>query len=602
MPRTLNVKIFFTALATLTIMVAFVYAVLAFVVAPRFADVDRAALDRNVSRIRAALAGELEDLQRSNQDWAHWDETYNFVAGRNPEFIANNLYPRAISDLNVSLFNFYDQAGELVWDLNRSALHGDHAVAAWPTSRPLPNRSKGVLLSSRGPMLLVAEPILTSRGEGPARGTLVLGRLLDDAELATLSRRIAVPVEIRAPDAAFPPTLAPIVARMRTERAEAATAREGDLLLAAFVLRDLEGQPAAIVSTALHMDASAIGARAIALAMACLVAVGLVDLLIALYLLRSVVLRPLTRLEAHIVRVGRSGELAPFAGEQPPDQLGRLAREFNRMIGALADLRAREAEQSEAYKRALEASQAAYEAKSRFLAHMSHELRTPLNAIIGFSEVIEAELLGPVGTTTYRHYAADIHSSGRHLLSLVDDILDLSRAETGRLELGNPPFDLRGLIEEGCRFVAHQADRSGLTLTCDAMPGLLVIADPRLCRQMILNLLSNAVKFTPSGGRVTVTTGLDGDGRIRISVCDSGIGMTEQEVALALEAFGQVTQDPMVRSRGVGLGLSLTKRFIELHGGTLAVESRPGNGTCATLVFPAARSAPAHVAACPIVV
>jgi PAS domain S-box-containing protein len=226
-------------------------------------------------------------------------------------------------------------------------------------------------------------------------------------------------------------------------------------------------------------------------------------------------------------------------------------------------------------------------AKNDFLAHMSHELRTPLNAIIGFSEMIASALVGPL-SARYRDYATDVQSSGQHLLAIINDILDLSKIEAGRLELQETTVVLAELIEACRRMVVERAEVAGVRLEIQPTDVFLRADELRL-KQVLLNLLSNAVKFTPKGGRVSVTTAITSAGEVAIAVSDTGIGMRTEDIPRALEPFGQVTDSARHPRQGTGLGLPLAVCLTELHHGRLSVESVPGHGTTATVTLPAER-------------
>jgi len=226
--------------------------------------------------------------------------------------------------------------------------------------------------------------------------------------------------------------------------------------------------------------------------------------------------------------------------------------------------------------------------KSEFLANMSHELRTPLNAIIGFSEVLSERMFGELNQKQ-DEYVKDIHSSGRHLLSLINDILDLSKIEAGKMELELSEFDLPAALENAMTLLKERAQRHGIALKLEINPDLGTFrADERKFKQIMLNLLSNAVKFTREGGSVAVTAKPNGT-MIEISVADTGAGITAEDQKSLFEEFKQLGPDRARKAEGTGLGLALTKRFIELHGGAIRVESAIGKGSTFSFTLPIRR-------------
>jgi signal transduction histidine kinase len=235
-------------------------------------------------------------------------------------------------------------------------------------------------------------------------------------------------------------------------------------------------------------------------------------------------------------------------------------------------------------------AEAASRAKSEFLANMSHELRTPLNAIIGFSEILRQEGLGPLGHTSYRDYVRDVHESGVHLLKIINDILDLSKIEVGRLTLNEVPIDVRDTVESCLRIVRERTANAGLDLIVDFAPNLPTLnADERMVKQVLLNLLSNAIKFTPRGS-VRVTAGVAPNDGVYISVIDTGIGIAPEDIEKALMPFVQIDSSLQRKYAGTGLGLPLARSMIEHHGGDFEIESKVGEGTAITVRFPPGRS------------
>jgi signal transduction histidine kinase len=223
--------------------------------------------------------------------------------------------------------------------------------------------------------------------------------------------------------------------------------------------------------------------------------------------------------------------------------------------------------------------------KSEFLANMSHELRTPLNAVIGFSEVLLERMFGEVNEKQ-EEYLQDILSSGKHLLSLINDILDLSKIEAGRMELEALPFDLPAALDNALTLIKERAARNSIGLAVHVDPRIgEVVADERKVKQVLLNLLSNAVKFTPEGGTITMAAVLNG-GMVEISVADTGIGIAPEDQAAVFEEFRQVGTDYARKREGTGLGLALARRLVELHGGTLTLQSELGKGSTFTFTIP----------------
>ena len=233
----------------------------------------------------------------------------------------------------------------------------------------------------------------------------------------------------------------------------------------------------------------------------------------------------------------------------------------------------------------------ANEAKSHFLANMSHELRTPLNAIIGFSDIMRNERFGPLNNDRYRDYARDVNESGIHLLGIINEILDLAKIEAGHATMETEThFEIGAVIGSVERMVRPMADARGVRLAIDANNGgLRLLAVERMVRQVLINVLSNAVKFTEAGGLVTLSAEYRPHGNFVISIADTGIGMSPDEVKVALTPFGQADNTLTRQHVGTGLGLPLAKAMMELHGGRLMARSEKGAGTAIILVFPAAR-------------
>lgn len=246
-------------------------------------------------------------------------------------------------------------------------------------------------------------------------------------------------------------------------------------------------------------------------------------------------------------------------------------------------------EKNQVMKGLLDEAEAANRAKSEFLAVMSHELRTPLNAILGFSELFKQQMMGPLGSPKYVEYANDIHNSGVHLLAIINDILDLAKAESGKLELAESEIDLNEMIDATVRMCNPKATDSKVTLAFKpAHRELLIRADERLLRQVVLNLLTNAIKFTYPGGHVEITAGASHSSGLTLLVKDSGIGIPKADLDRVLRPFEQVESALARQHGGTGLGLPYSKKIIEIHGGTLTLSSQVDIGTTVRVDLPPA--------------
>jgi len=336
-------------------------------------------------------------------------------------------------------------------------------------------------------------------------------------------------------------------------------------------------------------------AKQTTIAASVIIAVLVVSSMLALWLQRGIS-APILSL-AHTARQVSATKdynlrAAPFGGKGGQSrELRVLTDSFNHMLHEIGERERRLRQQNIDLAKAKDAAEAANRAKSQFLANISHELRTPLNAIIGFSSILMNQLFGHLGDEKYLEYSRDINKSGTHLLDIINDILDLARAEAGRLELTYEEINVARAVQKCLTLMAARAEKGKITLTYDVQKNLpSLVADRLRFVQIILNIVSNGIKFTPENGKVHIAvTGREVEGvvtHIVITVTDTGIGMTKEDISKAFQSFGQVDSDLNRRYEGTGLGLSLTRTLLELHGGSIEIESAPGNGTKVIMSLP----------------
>ncbi|HET6485954.1 MAG TPA: ATP-binding protein, partial [Spirochaetia bacterium] len=565
-----------------------------------YRDLEVRQMGRSVDLVTTDIAQELRRIESTGQDWAYWDETARFVDGRNPTFEKVNLADSALSGLDLGFIIFADTRGRVVLAkvinqrtgqaIPASRSFVEEATEGGALLRPMSGTGiAGVIKVGSRAALIDALPILNSRRELPSHGVLLLGTIIDDREVTGISGRVRFPIEavpqsdpsVRSLFGRSPPS--PPGARELVVRPI-----DGRTVAGYTPIRDLQGGVGLILRITASREIYAEGVRAALYSTLALVVMGLVTFGVIHLLLGTLILQRLSRITAFMGLLGTGGPLMLRLGTGGRDELAQLSRAVDGLLDTVQkttdDLR-------EATAQAVVANRV----KTEFLANMSHELRTPLNHIIGFTELVADGTAGPV-SATQREYLGDVLDSSRHLLSIINDILDLSKVESGKLELQPARIAVRGLVESSMRMVTEKASKHGVELSLDLSEAPQeVVADERALKQVLFNLLSNGVKFTPDGGQLRVQVRrcppASGSGaRVEFAVTDTGIGIPPDDLKRLFAPYTRGQASAAAGYEGTGLGLALSKRLVELHGGRIWAESEgPGLGSSFRFVLPLER-------------
>ena len=589
-------KILLTLFALIVSYVALTYSIQRTLIYPSFDELQNDLAAANLARIEGAIDAIIGTTNRMCTDTAHWDPSYAYMLGENPEYATDNFNRYFYIEADFNFVMIFDREGNVVWsdafDIENETSLSIDQILLGPIKPEDPIAARGAenanvygLMATRlGPAVVVSSSILKTTGDGPSLGALLLGKVLDDTTLRGISRRVDVEFELFEISGGLSGTYFPGLQSTTTGVDPVEHVTQGDELVSSKILKDVYGNPTFMLRGNTPRSITAVGLSAVQLAMILIVVAGLLVLAVNWILLQHLILKPVSSLTRHISKLRASGDLSDRLELERSDELGTLAGQFNALTGELKSARD---EMVTTRDQAVELARI----KSEFLATMSHEIRTPMNGVVGMAELLTRTPL----SEKQKRFASTIQSSANSLLGIINDILDLSKLESGRLELECRDFGIRSVVEEIVNMFAGPAHAKGLELVCAIPPELDAICkgDPNRLRQVLTNLVGNAIKFTKRGEvilEVAVEEENENEYGIRFSVRDSGIGIPEDQQALVFDAFSQADASTTRQFGGTGLGLTICRRLVELMGGEIGVDSKPGFGSTFWLTLQLERS------------
>lgn len=532
---------------------------------------------QNLRRLQGRIETRLSRISQSGVDWAYWDSAAEFVANRKSDFVETHLTTESFHDSSISVLaiwegndrlavaKIYRQKEQTLEDPPNSFLAEITRIPGFFQHQP-EGEVSGYVRTSRGILLLSAQPISSSSGEGPVRGTLLVGSFLDSNEIDTLQAHEPFSITLLGPS----PAAISAGRTTATDGAFAAAIESEITLLGRMPIADLAGGTAAVVELraprTLHLQ-QVNATRAVVLALA---AGSLVLLVVVRVLVDVLFVRRLLRLQAEVRDLRDEGGIRRLEATDGTPEFQRLGRDIAAMARGLRSAQLQ--------------AEAASRAKGAFLATMSHEIRTPMNGVLGFTSLLKGTPL----TSEQNEYVTTIEQSGEILLALINDILDLSKLESGRIDLERQPVVLRDLANEIGALFSHRLKAKGVKLVLDCAADLppAVMSDALRLRQVLFNLVGNAAKFTERGEvRVQITrppaaTGNpDGECVLHFSVADTGIGISAEHRTRLFQPFTQADSSTTRNYGGTGLGLAISQRLVQAMNGTIEVESTPGQGS-----------------------
>lgn len=558
-----------------------------------FTELEQEFAEQNADRVDQYIMSELERIDGFSFDWAYWNESQDYMLGKNPEYIEKNLTADAPVLINVNILAFIDLQNNLVWggvfDLETSASlpfedYFDTPISASPkifNHSDILDFSKGIVSGPGPAMILASRPILSNNNQGPIAGTLVIGRLVDDFFIDEMNENLSIETRVYTLPGDEINSDLDIALAALSETLDSASVESDTQKLQFNRYYDIYGESAFIIEIASARRILDIGISTVNTAISLMVIALLLFIFAILIMLERLIIRPVRQLKDHIHKMQEDQDLSQHITMTRADEFGEMAREFNVLTSKLNNSKV---ESEAARKAAISASSA----KSDFLATMSHEIRTPMNGVLGMADLLLATK--PL-SLEQEQYVRTINHSGGSLLKILNDILDFSKIEAGKFILEDTEFSLCEVLEDSAELLTYEIQSKGLDFIIDIPPELQnrFIGDVGRIRQIVLNLLSNATKFTDTG-HICLRAKCIADDKdkvlVHIEIEDSGIGILEANQGKLFRSFTQEDASTTRKFGGTGLGLAVTKQLAELMNGEVGFQSTPQIGSTFWIQIP----------------
>ncbi len=561
------------------------YVALRTAVLPAFEEFEHRSAREALSRATQALNSDLHALEAMNLEYSEWNDTIEYVRGSYPEYEEEYLRPEFWQGINMTTILVFDSQGTPVFawvghpsdgrrmpwtDELLAELHPGHPLIVHESGS---SSLTGLLNTPAGLMQIASYPVVSSDGTGPAFGTLIAGNFITDERVSNLGQRATVGLALhRIGNDEVEPHVGAALQAIEGSGDRTLVTTNAESVHGYQLLPDIAGAPAVVIETWQPRTISEIGRTVIRTTMIFLAAGSIGFLLAALILLQQLIVSPIKTLTQSILDIRQSGDLEIDVSSHRSDEVGVLANEFSALTASLKKT-------SDELEAARDEALSMSKAKSEFLARMSHEIRTPMNGVLGMTELLRNTALDD----KQEQFAKAVYESAESLLHIINDILDISKIESGRFELDIAPFNLRHMVEECLDLLAEAAHRKDLELVGSIPPDthVFVEGDALRLRQVLINLVSNAVKFTEHGEisvRVSEQQNNPESVQYRFEVEDSGVGVSPENLEKIFEPFSQEDGSTTRRYGGTGLGLSICNQLLTLMGGEISAECQLGKG------------------------